>query len=145
MADESMRLMVRGPLKFDDYSLVKKTLNKLTFSADDVVLISDLRIDHETKMSPSTFPLAEKWLSYRWKKFAVRGENKSRYSVIIRHFAPFEGDKQWSKGLKKKHLDMIKDSTRLVVFWDVGSNDYETEEIVKLAKIHDLLITRILV
>jgi hypothetical protein len=58
-----MRLIVRGPVNFKDYSFVKENLDKLTKNAKDIVLISDHRIDHEHSQEPSTFPLAERWES----------------------------------------------------------------------------------
>lgn len=140
-----IRLCVRGPLDFKDYSFVKSTLDRLTAKAKNIILISDQRIGYESHISPSSFPLAEKWFAGMWLKNRLFEMPGHRYSTIVRHCAPFSGDKQWSKGRAIKYRNMIQDSTHLIAFWDVGGMDRETEEMIRLALIYDLHVDKVLI
>lgn len=137
-----MRLIVRGPQKYNDLKFVTKILDRYTAPAKDIVLISDLRIDEESSFRPSHFPLAEDWLRLRWLRWRgmVGGDymgDLNKFCTVIHYSAPFRGDKQWTQGVKRKRLQMLDDATHMVAFWDVGGMDYETEAFIRLAKLKD--------
>jgi hypothetical protein len=121
----TLRLLVRGPRDYDDWRFVKDTLDKLTENYNDIVLVSDMRPDEETHISPSYFPPAERWAMLHKR-------------IIVRHYAPYQGVKKWKEGQKERRLDMIRDATAMIAFWAVGEDDFETEEMIRLAKLFDL-------
>jgi hypothetical protein len=138
-------MIVTGPKAFEDFAFVKTTLDKLTFQLFNITLISNMEPGKEHTISPASFPQAEKWLNYRWRKNAVSGRDKTRYSTLVRYHAPGKGTKQWGEGVRQMRLDMIQDAQAVIAFLDVGGDDFHTEELVRLAKFYDLKLKVILV
>lgn len=144
MSQHATRIIVAGPTDLD-YDFVKRTLDRLTFELDDVVLVADLRPEKEYHINPSSFPMAQQWLRDKWLRNCKRGYDSHRYSTTVRHHAPYDGDKQWSKGLLEQRRTMVQDADWLVVFWDVGGVDRHTEELFRLSNFYGLEVRRILV
>jgi hypothetical protein len=137
-----LRLIVRGPVGMDDYKTVREVLDKLTKGMKDVVLVSDSQIDREYSFSPSSFPLAERWLVDKWKR---EGAPRRRFHKIVREHVPFTGDKQWKEGVKVRRRTMVTQADLLVAFVEPGTDDFETEEMVRLAKVFDVPVERVLI
>jgi hypothetical protein len=142
---EMSRIIVMGPYKFDDYTFVKETLDRLTAEELDITLVQDLRPGKEYHRTPSSFPIAEQWFRSLWRRCNRELCFDKRFSITVRYESPGEGGKQWSKGLKEQKLNMVKNADRLIVFWDVGNVDEDLEELVKLAELYDLKIDRVLI
>lgn len=141
-----MRLIVRGPGDYDDFDLVRAELDRLTAKYDRIVLVSDVRPDvWSSRPSCSNFPLAEKWMQARWKKMASFGQDPTRFAEVVYHYQKWLDDKRWSAAVKQRRLDMITDADMLIAFHDVGGDDYETEEMIRLSKLYDLKLRKVLI
>lgn len=140
-----MRTLICGPLELDDMPFVEKVLNRVTFEFDDVVLITDLRPGLEYHATPTSFPIAEEWLRRRWLRHVRRGLDRTKYSKSVRHYAPYEGKKQQTQGVKEQRLKMVQDAAHCIVFWDAGRVDDHTQAIYDLSRLFDLTIKRILI
>lgn len=123
-----MKLIVSGPDKFTELDFMTLMLNRLTFQYDDVSLIAAQKPDNEHL---SIFQCASDWYENKWKR-GWKG-----YRLLRRHYPLYSGKKKWSDGMKQMRMEMIEECTHVVAFWDVGGNDFHTEELIRLAKIFD--------
>jgi len=128
-----MRLIVTGPGDFDNYDLVKATCNKLTFRYDTVELLQDVRPGKEYASEEKSvyFPMGLRWFRQRWRR--DKGFDTTRYII-----ANYTGSKMWGRGVKEQRIEIIQAATAMIAFWEVGSDDDHTEDLIRLAKLYDL-------
>lgn len=130
-----IRLIVRGPADYFDSRFIFRELDEITQPYNDVILISDMKPDQETRIQPSSFPLAEQWLNRKWHMHAKRSKGQA-FKRIERYACPYSGEKKWTKGVKERRIEMIQNADLMVCFVDF--EDEETESMMELAEIFNL-------
>jgi hypothetical protein len=134
-----MRIIIVGPLEFDDWPCVRDNLDRLTKRLKTVELVTDARPGLEYHVNPSSFPVAEQWLTYRWRRSAAAGFPE-RFCKTNRHFAD---EVTWD--VKGQRLEMVSNADALIAFWDSGNVDEHVAELAKLAAFYDLKVRKVLV